>query len=322
MRFGWLRSSETVASQVPKAATSGSDPSAFAVKLTIEGADDLRLLAAPRGGRASPYVHHPVTLRRGGADGGPPTARAQQHVFPSSTCMRPLGVFGMHPQHAEFPVLFPLLENDAAAQQRPRGRAAYRSLYQALPLQLAGRTFAALRLKLLPGVLKYRDPDGQTSEVRTAPAAAAKEGRAPPARAVKFADDNAVSLPLALRRRVPPTPPTSPQPQADSGPPAAPPESTPPVQEHVNVQAVHRAVIVLVEALLAPLHPQARQAMITQVSRAWRLAPSESSAQRGADSQVAPTADPEINLRIAIERVARRCAGVYLAGRREMRSVE
>jgi class 3 adenylate cyclase len=334
MALGWLRPSETIGSQVPKQlpAAPGAGPALTIGSDTIIGSDvaDAQLMVPPRAGRAPPYV------RSGEEKGGlwrtknqrvtkpSPTAAGAaaartRHVFPASTHVTPLGVYAL---------------------RGGRGVASYECLYQALPSQLAGRSFAPLRLHLIPGLVKCRDAaEGQASDetvgetvARVKEPAAARSGKAPPppqAAAVAAAD---VIIALESGHRV------------DTGRLSAAPVVSPAVdgvgtaslKEAAAHGLVRRAMTVLVDVLLAPLAPQARYSMLSEISSGWRLPPpavvatppAEALMQQNGETVAATTATnpngPQMPADvIAVECLADRCAAVYLSSRRpERRSIQ
>jgi hypothetical protein len=91
-------------------------------------------------------------------------------------------------------------------------------------------------------------------------------------------------------------------------------------------------MVVLVLALLAPLPPRDRHAILSEVAAAWRLPPPPRhlthrvSAIRAtapgavgtaaADAAAADRSHPDEAFQYMIERMARRCTSVYLSGRR------
>jgi hypothetical protein len=90
-------------------------------------------------------------------------------------------------------------------------------------------------------------------------------------------------------------------------------------------------MVVLVLALLAPLPPRDRHAILSEVAAAWRLPPPprhlahRASAIRAtapgavgtaADAAAANRSHPDEAFQYMIERMARRCTSVYLSGRR------
>jgi hypothetical protein len=191
-----------------------------------------------------------------------------------------------------------------------RGVTSHECLYQALPSQLAGRSFAPLRLNLIPGLMKCRDAEGQAS------------------------DDVEEAIARSAASRPDETSPPQAAVGADTERPSAAPLVTPAVAA-IGTQSltelapglVRRAMAALVNVLLAPLAPQARDSMLSEISSGWRLpppAPTQARAQQVGDTSGTTTATtsangPQVPADTAVESLADRCAAVLLSSRRAQR---
>jgi hypothetical protein len=218
-----------------------------------------------------------------------------QYQFASSALIQPLGVFGMRGP-------------SGASDQAHEGgvRVKYLRLYQALPTQLASRTFAALRLRLIPGLAKYRDATGlwiqSVSENSLQTSAAVAFTRSiMDGDGAASSDDDVLGLPQAVRPGLPAAAASSPAPLLEFS--SAPPPT------------LSRAVATLIELLLSPLVPQSRRAMLSGWCTGWRLSlPPVAQPARGvAVTPENPAAEAD---KMVAESLAERCAAVYLAARR------
>jgi hypothetical protein len=207
-------------------------------------------------------------------------------------------------------------ERDGSMRIPAAGEVIYESLYQVLPVPLAGRTFGALRIKLLPGLVKCRDPSGRLVERPAKPenAPQAAIGDSP----IEIARQAPLSSADVSKKNVKGEHVTF-KSSGRVGPHLA---AASPFGAQSS-QAAHRAISVLMEVLLAPVAPQARQAILGEMSASWRLPPSTATPtqpQLHSAAGRAPVAGSPgaatVTQHAAVERLAERCTGVYLTARR------